>query len=396
MDKTPAGATVLEPLSLPDARQTQETCEKLLSCVLCDETFGTICQGQSVLFLQHLVTQHKFVIGKVEEVCKLPSYCLYWKKRFKEGKLEDFCVVINTNTAPKDKAVAEQYYMLSDVLPEDRLIREELKRKELEGALECQQQERTDSTFSRGCLFCRQTFEGNRTLLFSHMADDHGFNVGLPDNIVHVHLFLDTLEEKLKNLQCLYCEKTFGGRQMLKDHMRKKRHKRLNPKNKLYDKFYIINYLELGKTWEEIQNEEDEEDGKQSDEDWGDWTEEEWTAVCLFCEHMDRTASQLITHMKDEHDFHFPNKKEYPATGFYQQVKVVNYIRRQVHQNICIYCQKKFEDKGIMKEHMKEERHFKLPPNNCTWDQPQYFFPTYENDALLCCLDDDEDESNDD
>ncbi|KAL3044382.1 hypothetical protein OYC64_012806 [Pagothenia borchgrevinki] len=34
-------------------------------------------------------------------------------------------------------------------------------------------------------------------------------------------------------------------------------------------------------------------------------------------------------------------------------------------------------------------------PHKSTWNQPQYYFPTYENDALLCTLSDgDEDERN--
>ena len=44
-------------------------------------------------------------------------------------------------------------------------------------------------------------------------------------------------------LECLFCEKSFKDRQTLKDHMRKKQHKKINPKNKEYDKYYIINYL---------------------------------------------------------------------------------------------------------------------------------------------------------
>lgn len=32
--------------------------------------------------------------------------------------------------------------------------------------------------------------------------------------------------------------------------MRKKLHKRVNPDDKSYDKYYLINYRELGKTWQ--------------------------------------------------------------------------------------------------------------------------------------------------
>ncbi len=34
--------------------------------------------------------------------------------------------------------------------------------------------------------------------------------------------------------------------------MRKKGHKKINAQNKNYDRFYMINYLELGLTWEQV------------------------------------------------------------------------------------------------------------------------------------------------
>lgn len=67
------------------------------------------------------------------------------------------------------------------------------------------------------------------------------------------------------SLQCLYCEGTFRDHATLKEHMRKKLHKRINPKNRTYDKFYVINYLEFGKSWEEVQSEDDREIINQDD-----------------------------------------------------------------------------------------------------------------------------------
>ena len=49
--------------------------------------------------------------------------------------------------------------------------------------LEIQQSERTDASFNRGCLFCPQMPKGNRAVLFTHMLEEHGFSVGLPDNL---------------------------------------------------------------------------------------------------------------------------------------------------------------------------------------------------------------------
>lgn len=42
---------------------------------------------------------------------------------------------------------------------------------------------------------------------------------------------------------CIYCNKEFKDFVMLKEHMRKKNHKRIDPKDKSYDQFYMINYL---------------------------------------------------------------------------------------------------------------------------------------------------------
>ena len=37
----------------------------------------------------------------------------------------------------------------------------------------------------------------------------------------------------------------------MKEHMRKKGHKKINPRNVSYDKYYIVNYLEFGRSWKE-------------------------------------------------------------------------------------------------------------------------------------------------
>lgn len=106
------------------------------------------------------------------------------------------------------------------------------------------------------------------------MAREHSFSIGLPDNIVYCKQFLETLQSKLDesvhpdpaahaaftaaahssrclglifpssvSLQCLYCEKTFRDKTTLRDHMRKKSHRRINASNREYDRFYVINYL---------------------------------------------------------------------------------------------------------------------------------------------------------
>lgn len=226
------------------------------------------------------------------------------------------------------------------------------------------------------------------------MAHDHGFNVGLPDNLVYKDEFLDLLQEKLNNLNCLYCEKTFRDRTVLKEHMRKKQHRKINPNNKVYDRFYMINYLELGKNWEAIQSEDDtaiDNDAEsEKEDDYGDWEEVGAQAVCLYCEFSSSIPDKLHAHMQELHDLDLKEIKLRLNLNFYQQVKLINYIRRQVHLGICIGCQEKFEDRKTLIDHMHEKGHTNMIPDLLTWDQPQYFFPTYENDNLLCQLEDDD------
>ncbi|XP_015764929.1 PREDICTED: zinc finger protein 277-like [Acropora digitifera] len=247
----------------------------------------------------------------------------------------------------KDVGPKIQYFLLCDSLPEERALREELQRKRLENILECQQQERSDTCFSRTCLFCKQHFEGNRTSLFSHMAEAHGFNVGLPDNLVNVNEFLDLLEKKLTRNVEFYWLLT-----------------------------QVATLHELGKTWEDIQNEIEEEeetrtDGNADEEDWNDWKDDLPPTVCLFCDNSYPVTRQVLQHMKDEHCFDFLAVTHSLGLDFYHQVKIVNYVRRQVYQNNCVKCEVNFCSKQAVLDHMEKEQHFSLPDEKSSWDQPQ-------------------------
>lgn len=63
------------------------------------------------------------------------------------------------------------------------------------------------------------------------------------DNLVFSSQYLDGLQAMLDQLQCLYCEKTFPSHAVLRGHMRKKHHFKINPKNKAWDVHYIVNFL---------------------------------------------------------------------------------------------------------------------------------------------------------
>uniref|UniRef100_F6Q3Y2 C2H2-type domain-containing protein n=1 Tax=Ciona intestinalis TaxID=7719 RepID=F6Q3Y2_CIOIN len=372
--------SILLPLVFDDVRSVSQLSENDndIPCMLCEYVEHEVdSKSHKDEYLCHLIVEHCLVIADVKLIADLRKYAIYWKKKFKEANLEAFCSKIRTNTGAKDVAKSEEYFLLCDALPEDKEVREELQLIKLKQLLLRQEFERKDDGFKRMCPFCTKCFQGNRLLLFNHMTDDHNFNIGHPDNIVNVRELLDDIEKKLDSLHCLFCEKVFKDRPSLREHMRKKSHRKLNPKNKDYDKYYIINYLELGKNWETLQGESERLDSNL--DDWSGWNEESQHAVCFFCDAAFDQSDKVYDHMTEAHDFDFRTMRQEMQMSFYQQVKMINFIRRQVH------LQKKERDwssddiTAFVVENLR---------SSTKWNHPQYYFPTYENDSLLCQLED--------
>ncbi|KAK3884366.1 hypothetical protein Pcinc_011377 [Petrolisthes cinctipes] len=261
-------------------------CSDAVLCMLCDERFEVTVDPQPLL--QHLLVRHRFTIAEVEQVADLRQYVLYWGK-LRGVDINDYCVVINTNCLPGDRSPTESYYLLCDKLPEDRHLRHTLTKMKLRFIVEQKEKERNDVTFSRQCIYCRRTIGGGVTQVLHHLTNQHSFTIGNPDNIVYGAQLLDLLHDKLTNLVCLCCEKVFRSFKMLRQHMRKHQHRCLNPKNKIYDRFYLRNYLRPGTPWEETKRELERESDTESLGD-GDgeteWREDDTPpTTCLFCQY---------------------------------------------------------------------------------------------------------------
>jgi hypothetical protein len=186
-----------------------------------------------------LLADHQFVIGDVHLVGSLPAYLAYWRRKFSTSSVAAHCTTMRAMVRGEAGEEEQQFSFLSDIVPEDKELRRRLQEERLEQVLAVQERERDDQTFRRGCLFCRQEFTRHRDL-FDHMAFDHNFSVGQPDNLVYVSKFLDLIESKLEALLCLHCEKVFKSREVLKEHMRKKQHKQLNPRNTVWDQVGLL------------------------------------------------------------------------------------------------------------------------------------------------------------
>ncbi|KAF8976207.1 hypothetical protein BGZ46_008462 [Entomortierella lignicola] len=231
------------------------------------------------------------------------------------------------------------------------------------------------------------------------MFAEHNFNIGLPDNLVNVNEFLDMLEAKLTSLQCLYCEKTFTSPAVLRKHMRKKKHFKISARNRLYDQFYVINYLEPGKNWENFEHDRYDSDDDRRDDSWADWDDalEEEKTKCLFEDAYFNSAQSAREHMQQEHGFDLEGERHKLGLDFYQTITLINYIRRQTMLGVCFSClaKKPQSDKpGIDDEEEEEDwlvKHLKesgcgvnVPSMEADfWKDAQFLLPMLENDPLL-------------
>ncbi|BES98453.1 Zinc finger protein [Nesidiocoris tenuis] len=363
--------------------------QKFSPCFLCKDVF--LFPHEQEKCLAHIFEVHQLVIADSHLVTDLPKYLAYWKEKFSANKndIKEFCTTILVDVKKDGVLMKDQnFFLLSDVVKEDKEIREKIKQDRLETVLQQQIAERDDYTYTHGCLFCRQDVGPTRAEYLTHLSTQHNLQLGRPEKIVFFDKFISVIEEKLEQLQCIFCEKLFTDRNVLKEHMRKKGHKRVDPNNQFYDQFYIVNYYEPERRWKEKpdKKERDEEEEEDESSDWSDWAETCDTPItCLFCESTLDQWSAIEEHMATVHQFDYSALTK--DMDFYEQVKLVNYIRRQVHLNRCITCDESRDNNASLLEHMVVEKHLALPPK-AMWDLPQYFFPTYENDSFLSQIQD--------
>ncbi|CAB4375676.1 unnamed protein product [Rhizophagus irregularis] len=357
------------------------------------------CQNEllnnSTKLNDHLKELHNLRFVNLHHVYLIiEKYLDIWSKKINDDN------VIQQLKIEIDNEGDKVYVIDPEKFPDDKILREKLQLDKLNEVLQIQAHERNnDAKLERKCLFCKNISD-NRTILFRHMFMEHNFNIGLPDNLVNVNDFLAILEDKLNNLQCLYCEKRFTTPAVLRKHMRKKKHFKINARNRIYDKFYVINYLEPGKNWETFENENYESDEDYNkDDSWDDWNEEEYQSTnCLYCTNISSTTKECLNHMVKEHNFNLLGIKNKMGLDFYQTVILINYIRYNVKNNTCMACLTKYENSKDLLVHMNNENCFvKLPSlDNEFWKDPKYLLPTLQDDPLLVGFEDSSDDDKDD
>lgn len=400
-----------------------------LPCLLCDQVYTFYARKDD--YLSHLYLEHRLIIGDEEDVAIFHEYLIFWRNRIDgdSSKLPEYCTTLLMDQLPDGTpSKDEKYYLLCDVLPADNELRRKLYVRRLEAVLAQHQFERTDTTYERNCLYCRDVVRSTRGDFLEHLFSKHFLQLGKSENLVFIDELIETVQEKMNSLICLFCEKKFKDRSTLKEHMRKKGHKRINPDISSYDKFFLINYrnedqrsygqrtkshkikqrtpakpqAKAAKTppkatvaisnapaaaasSKEGNRNSTVFETNDSDSDWSDWEGEKQALTCLFCTRNDTDFAELKRHMFAEHNVDFDRA----TTGFtfYDRVKAVNFIRRQMHLLKCVKCDASFTTTGELQVHMKLENHCDVGDRS-QWNKPEYFFPTYEDDAFLCSLDD--------
>ncbi|CAJ0954668.1 unnamed protein product, partial [Mesorhabditis belari] len=368
-------------------------------CLSCLQFFDLPDQVEN--FTEHLLKEHKIVVQEMNLIVDPKRYIEHWRQRFAKESVDKIFPRIEPGEKDPYHGTTDYYYEMSEKLPEDYLLRQRLAMRRLEEALSCQQRERDDTNFSQQCIFCRYTAKGNRSKIIHHLYMIHHLNLGSPDNLVFVNEYIAHLKEKLDRQECIYCEKTFADRNTLMDHMRKRNHREVNPKNHYYDKFYIINYLELGKRWLDVLGEDfedtttafQESDEELEEESWCEWQEDnvdldETRVVCLLCDESTERGDLLIEHMQEKHGFDLLKLIKDNKLDTYERMKLINYVRKQNFNAICWRCGKSDNGNLIgLYKHMEEvEKPIKELPDRSRWDLDEFLVPIFGNDHFLWML----------
>jgi hypothetical protein len=261
---------------------------------------------------------------------------------------------------------------------DDETLRGELRFQKVQETIErAQLQWRNDT--EQACLFCPEK-SANLRLVFKHMFQAHGTNVGLMDNLVDAEEFIDTLRSKLGHNICISCEEQFADQSSLRNHLRKKKHHSIDSNNHNYDKYYISNYRG-----------DDEGEEEDSEQDWNDVGELDETTVCLFEATEFTTPEACLEHMKLAHKFDLIQLMQ--GKGTFAIIRLINYIRQSIADKTCPACQFSPHDLLVdLVEHVGTCEEMKRMKERTFSDD--FLKPVLVDDGLLgIALDDDEDDS---
>eukprot|EP00250_Pteridium_aquilinum_P019274 c24375_g1_i1 orf=642-2360(-) len=155
--------------------------------------------------------------------------------------------------------------------------------------------------------------------------------------------------------------------------------------------------------------EEEEEVDEEEEGEWEDWlgndAQDEY--LCLFCPARLSSTQLLFHHCSSQHAFDFPQLRKDLALGFYDCLRLINFIRSQVACNTCWICGLSLESQDALLQHVKFMNHGEIAfckesstssdrehvlYNKHLWQDDKYLTPFLENDSLLYSFDENSDD----
>ena len=268
-----------------------------------------------------------------------------------------------------------------DNYPNDAKFRENLKILQLQQLLSHHENERTQTNFKRKCFICEKKITGNRKNLLTHLMGKHRICLGDPDNIVNVNEFLDLLENYISAGKCFHCGGKFINIRAHLNYENQPYYLKPFKAIKDFDRFYLINHIELGKCWLDFENPYVEPEGFEETEviKFSGWEENQSCSLCLFCNFKCNGVENVFSHMVEVHKFNFVWVTS--QIDFYEKVKVINYIRRVV-----AYFKNQPDCDHLWDRTQKIVSTIKkLIYEKSNWRSNDFLQPLLENDALIIC-----------
>lgn len=326
-----------------------------------------------VEILMHLATEHNFAVNNLSALSKLPLYLSSWRLQIPE--------LVDINI------YGRQMQTMNPENPDEIRIRQGLHKMRLDEVMAQFEYERTHINENLRCLFCNETFTGTWHGYLQWLFERHAFNPGRPTNLVFIGELVAWLRSQLENNTCIHCGQRLPNQRQLRQHMKKRPHDKI-PNQKQFDRYYMVNYLEQGSKWQDIEREGDgdDEEGVTLEEGLKDWDDE--TEIietkCLICDETIADPDECVRHMAMVHGFRMEDVKKVVGNEFYKLVRFVNYARAMKRDGKCFVCGEPVV--GDYTDHIGW--HEQKTPRDVSEivSDDKYLYPVIEGDALLTVL----------
>lgn len=339
----------------------------IFPCVFCSFEISS-----PIEIIRHLFLNHSFFISKCSNLALLDRYLDYY--RLNSPKLTE--VLLKTKTFLTIQSDDENEKSLREILHKDRL----------ETIMLQHEIERTTIFPQLRCIFCNSSFRGTWHQYLQWLFEVHQFNPGRPSNLVHIEELIDYLRPFILNFQCFNCGRTLENSKQLRNHMRKKPHGKI-PNEKRFDRYYMVNYLEIERKWLEVQEDDEDifetlEEGIQDIDD----EKEVNNTQCLICDKILIDPEEMVIHLRDNHQFDFSEIRQVFENNFYHFVKFINFIRKKKSEGICFVCD--LNVYGEYSDHI--HLHLRKIPEDFEpfLHSEEFLIPFIASDPLLTVLED--------